>query len=87
MPQAAKYQLAEMTGEPPRDRPPSILSTRVEGKVELHRRSGPGEPGGIVETITADDLARLSDRQRQLIETFEQSRDHRANTTPREHPH
>ncbi len=65
------YQLAEMTGQGRRAGPPSVVAAPVNGTVELHQHVVPGEPAIVVETITPEDLVRLSDRQLQLIETFE----------------
>jgi hypothetical protein len=65
------YQLAEMTGQEKHIGQPSVVATSASGMVELHRQIRPGGPAVVVETITAEDLARLTDRQRKLVETFE----------------
>lgn len=67
------YQLADITGSGQRQGPPSIVAAPVNGTVELHRQTYPGQPAVVVETITAADMSRLPDRQRQLIESFEAS--------------
>jgi len=67
------YQLAEMTGEAPRTGPPSVVAAPVDGTVELHRQVAPGGPAEVVERITPEDLVRLTDRERQLIDAFEET--------------
>lgn len=68
---AITYQLSDVTGLGNRKAPPSVVAAQVNGKVELHQRVSPHAPAKVVETITLEDLSRLTDRQRQLIETFE----------------
>ena len=67
------YQLADIAGLGRREGPPSVVASPVNGTVELHRQVVPDQPAEVVETITAADLSQLTDRQRQLIETFEAS--------------
>jgi hypothetical protein len=67
------YQLADITGAGQRQGPPSIIAAPVNGTVELHAQISPDQPAVVVEKITAADLSRLTDRQRQLIESFEAS--------------
>jgi len=70
---AITYQLADITGADQRQGLPSIVAAPVNGTVELHTQISPDQPAVVVEKITAADLSRLTDRQRQLIESFEAS--------------
>jgi hypothetical protein len=65
------YQLSEMVGLGKRERPPSIVAAPVNGTIELRQRVSVHGPTKVIETITPEDLGRMTDRQRQLIETFE----------------
>jgi TIR domain len=67
------YQLADVAGVGERQGPPSVVAAPTNGTVELHRRVSADQPAEVVETITPEDLGLLTDRQRQLIETFEAS--------------